>query len=85
MHNTKDDVALMNSSRKNVTNVKMFAFPQPQYVLGMFLNFGHYSNLLLVLIKRVHYSTKIKLCDIAASTNVVLCLISECIKINVSF
>ena len=47
MHNTKGDVALMNiSQEKNYfhdvmlyTKYKFFAFPQPQYVLRMFLNF----------------------------------------------
>ena len=51
MHNTKADVALMNISRdKNYFHYlvqypkqKFFAFPQPQYVLSMFLNFGHFS------------------------------------------
>ena len=51
MHNTKGDVALMNNSRE--TNYfhdlvqhpkwKFFVFPQPEYVLSMYLNFGHFS------------------------------------------
>ena len=51
MHNTKGDVALMNMSRETscfrdllqYPKQKFLAFPQPQYVLRMFFNFGHFS------------------------------------------
>ena len=51
MHNTKGDVALMNISRETSCfhdllqhpKQKFLAFPQPQYVLRMFLHFGHFS------------------------------------------
>ena len=50
MHNTKGDVALTNISREKCCfhdlvqypKQKFFAFPRPQYVLSMFLNFGHF-------------------------------------------
>ena len=59
MHKTKGDVALMNNSRE--TNIfhhdllqypkqNFFAFPQPEEVLGMFFNFGHFSASFQVLI-----------------------------------
>ena len=51
MYNTKGDVALMNISRENnyfldlvqYPKYTFFVFPQPQYVLSMFLNFGYFS------------------------------------------
>ena len=51
MHDTKGDVALTNDNREKkyfddfvqYPKSKFFAFPQPQYVLSTFLDFGHFS------------------------------------------
>ena len=56
-----DDVALRKVSRETnyykdfvrYPKYKFFACPHPQYVLIMFLNFGHFSVLLLILMKKV--------------------------------
>ena len=51
IHSTIGDVSLMNIWRKTkcfhdfvqCPQQKFFSFPQPRHVLGMFLNFGHFS------------------------------------------
>ena len=51
MYNTKGNVALTSISREtkyihdlvHSPKWKFLAFPQPQYALSMFLNFGHFS------------------------------------------
>ena len=49
MYNTKGDVAVTNFKANSLHDFvqypkyKFFAFPQPRYVLNMFLTFEHFS------------------------------------------